>query len=110
VRQGGAAPLSGPRLRPPPRTESSGRAIQIVFPGTGPASYSLDSPFPMSPERRSKRIQIGVVGVDSARLVITDPSYIKSQWSAELTRVDDRNAGDERSPEVAVLRTGAGSS
>jgi hypothetical protein len=38
----------------------------------------------MSPERRSKRIQIGVVGVDSARLVITDPSYIKSQWSAEL--------------------------
>jgi hypothetical protein len=38
----------------------------------------------MSPERRLTRIQIGVVGVDSARLVITDPSYIKSQWTPEL--------------------------
>lgn len=29
-------------------------------------------------------MQIGVVGVDSARLVITDPTYIKAQWTAEL--------------------------
>ena len=38
----------------------------------------------MSPERRSRRIQIGLVGMDSARLVITDPSYITSQWTPEL--------------------------
>lgn len=31
-----------------------------------------------------KRIQIGAVGVDSAGLVITDPSYIKSQWTPDL--------------------------
>lgn len=38
----------------------------------------------MNNKRHSERIQIGIVGVDSARLVITDPTYIKSQWTPEL--------------------------
>ena len=38
----------------------------------------------MKTKRHSSRVQIGVVGVDSARLVITDPTYIKDQWTPEL--------------------------
>lgn|GEM_PF-3750869 len=35
-------------------------------------------------DRRLTRAQISVVGVDSGRLVVTDPTRIKSEWTPKI--------------------------
>jgi hypothetical protein len=33
-------------------------------------------------ERSDRRVQLGVVGVDSGTLIVVDPSYIESEWES----------------------------